>query len=127
VKRLPVLPSMRCDTGCGECCGPVPVTAAELGAVRDFMKKHDVVPRDNGPLTCPFLQEGRCAIYGARPLICRIFGHSRDLQCSRGYNVNVPERVLEKAIRDNGRVVALLHSLLPSEPACPDTSGPCGH
>lgn len=121
MKRLPVLPPMRCDEGCGDCCGPVPVTEAELRQVRGFMKEHGVEPRDNGALTCPFLQQGRCAIYGARPLICRIFGHSRALQCSRGYNTNVNERVLADALRANGPAKVLLHSLLPKRQAAPDT------
>ncbi|MNX86787.1 Flagellin N-methylase [compost metagenome] len=31
--------------------------------------------RDALPLACPFLEEGRCSVYAARPFVCRTFGH----------------------------------------------------
>jgi hypothetical protein len=33
MKKLKVLPSMQCDTGCGECCGIVPVTVTEFATI----------------------------------------------------------------------------------------------
>lgn len=110
-RRLPVLPSMRCDDGCGQCCGVVPATREELAAIRRYMAAKGVEAVDRGGLTCPFF-DGRCTIYPVRPFICRAFGHVKGLECPRGYNVNVPERVVNGEIRRRGKAVALLHSLI---------------
>lgn len=32
MKKLKVLPPMKCDVGCGDCCGIVPVTTTDAGA-----------------------------------------------------------------------------------------------
>ena len=95
------------------------MTAPELAAVKRFMARNNVVAQNVGPLQCPFYA-GRCTIYPVRPFICKAFGHSERLPCSRGYNVNVPDAKIAKAVRANGRAVALLHSLITS--AAPDAS-----
>jgi hypothetical protein len=60
VKKLKVLPAMRCDAGCGECCGVIPVTETEYRRVERFAREHGIVPVDHGAsgdkLTCPFYQ-----------------------------------------------------------------------
>jgi Fe-S-cluster containining protein len=86
--KLPILPSMKCDDGCGACCGPVTCTPAEFDAVNAYAASHGVKPRRQG-ITCPFFQEGRCSVHEARPFICRFFGHSPRLVCERGYNENI--------------------------------------
>ena len=110
-RRLPVLPAMRCDDGCGECCGVVPATRDELAAIRRYMAHHGVEAVDRGGLTCPFF-DGKCTIYPVRPFICRAFGHVQGLDCPRGYNVNVPKRIIDREIRARGKAVLLLHSLI---------------
>jgi hypothetical protein len=107
VKKLKVLPAMRCDAGCGECCGVIPVTETEYRRVERFAREHGIVPVDHGAsgdkLTCPFYQGGTCAVYEVRPVICRVFGHAADLPCARGYNTDVPQRQVDRMLAANGR------------------------
>jgi hypothetical protein len=114
-KRLPVVadvfPPMRCDDGCGECCGPVPVTQEELERVAKYVEKHNLPVLDQG-LTCPFFQKGRCAVHEVRPFACQAFGHVEGMSCIRGYNVNIPEDVMHRRIIKNGEPATILHELL---------------
>lgn len=87
MRRLPVLPAMRCDDGCGACCGPAPCSPRELEVVRAYVAQHHVEPRRQG-ITCPLYLGGRCSVYPARPLVCQLFGHVPELKCERGYNAN---------------------------------------
>lgn len=110
--KLKVLPPMRCDVGCGKCCGPVPLSETEYQRVRRFMAKHNVRARDNGILTCPLYQDGRCAVYQARPTMCRVFGHVPKMSCPHGYNVNVDDRHVLRMLRSMGHATRMLHDLL---------------
>jgi Fe-S-cluster containining protein len=116
VKKLKVIPSMRCDAGCGECCGVVPATEVEFRRIRQFVDEHGVAPAPSLDGTCPFYQSGACAIYAVRPLICHLFGHSADplMTCPRGYNVNVAEEEVVRRLRANGRTTHVLHELAPN-------------
>lgn len=86
VDRL--MPAMRCDSDCGECCGVTLVAQNEYQRVMDYADRHGIQPRAQG-VDCPWLHDGRCAVYEARPTICRIYGHTPHCKCVRGYNVNV--------------------------------------
>lgn len=115
-KRLRVLapefPPMRCDVGCGDCCGPAPASAAEFAQVVAYVREHKIVPKDQG-LTCPLYLDGKCSVYAVRPLICRAFGHVEGLACSRGYNTNVAnESALDARLRANGEAAHLIHEVL---------------
>lgn len=114
-RRLPVVgpefPPMRCDDGCGECCGPAPATQAEFDRVVAYVLEHKITPKDQG-ITCPLYLDGKCSVYEVRPLICRAFGHAEGLSCSRGYNTNVPTEVVDARLRANGEGVTLLHEVL---------------
>jgi Fe-S-cluster containining protein len=93
---------MRCDKGCGACCGPVICSDAEFDAVAAYVLKHDIRPRRQGQ-RCPLYIDGECSVYPVRPFICRAFGHATDLECERGYNVNIPLRRSNRLIDDYGR------------------------
>ena len=112
MKKLPLLPPMKCDTACGDCCGMVPVTETEFRRVERFAKKKNITPIDQG-VTCPFYQEGTCKVYEVRPLICALFGHSVRMECTRGYNTNVPEEEILRRVRSNGSPTKVLHELVP--------------
>lgn len=106
------LPVMQCDDGCGECCGIVPATQKEFDRVMDYAAEHGIKPAHQGK-TCPWFQEGRCTVYEVRPLVCRLFGHTRLMTCPRGYNVNIPDRKVRRAVERQGRADRVLHEALP--------------
>jgi Fe-S-cluster containining protein len=95
------LPEMRCDDNCGLCCGITFASEKEYQKIKDYMKEHNVFPERNHGLTCCLYQNGRCAVYPVRPLLCRVFGHTEQLFCPKGYNVNVPDKVIRKLLIDN--------------------------
>lgn len=107
---------MRCDAGCGDCCGVVPATEDEFRSIRRFIEQKEIVPAASLDGTCPLYQNGGCSIYPVRPLICRLFGHAADpmMTCTRGYNVNVPEEEIVRRLRANGRTTHVLHELAPN-------------
>ena len=64
--------------GCGECCSRfLPVSQRDLERLRRHVCAHGIetVPeRAEIDLLCPFLSDGRiCAVYEARPDICRAY------------------------------------------------------
>lgn len=94
-----------CKTGCSDCCGPVPMEDAEAGRIVSPILLEDsplgkMTPTKAGCLTCAFSTTSGCAIYGNRPLVCRLFGavdHPR-MTCPHGARAKHPlahERALE--------------------------------
>ena len=77
------VPAVDCKGLSQEACGPIAM--GDLEAER-------MVRLNGGPigvvaedLTCPLLTaDGRCSVYGARPLICRLYGAAEDFRCSFG-------------------------------------------
>lgn len=88
VMKYPTLPVMQCDPGCSDCCGPVFCRPEEFAAVKAYADENGIVPARQG-LTCPLFQNGVCSVYPVRPFVCRLFGHTDRLVCSKGYNTNV--------------------------------------
>jgi Fe-S-cluster containining protein len=116
VRKLKVIPSMHCDTDCGECCGVVPATETEFRGIQRFIAEHGILPAAHTDGTCPFYQNGGCMVHPVRPLVCRLFGHSADplMTCPRGYNVNMPERDAVRMLTANGKTTHVLHELAPN-------------
>jgi Fe-S-cluster containining protein len=94
------LPEHPCR-GCGSCCGPIPVTAAEEAILRDYAKRFDertilVLKAGRHDIKCQFRNEETktCAVYPVRPLICRIFGLTAGAmgqqKCIYGNSANIP-------------------------------------
>lgn len=110
------LPVMRCDKGCGDCCGLAPCTDKEYKQVVEYAQANFVVPVEQG-ITCPFYQGGTCKVHPVRPLVCRLFGHTEKMACSRGYNVNIPDRKARRMVEHNGPATRLLHEVLGPEAA----------
>lgn len=70
-----------CD-GCGQCCGPVAITHDEYWAIKDYCSAKGIVWANRGLFVCGFLDEdNRCRIYEARPLLCRMYGITKELPC----------------------------------------------
>lgn len=87
------LPRITCQRQCQEACGPVLMSRLEWLRVRRHAPgKGTLTPA----LTCPMLRQGRCAVYGVRPLICRLYGLIDDprMRCPFGC---VPERWVTQA------------------------------
>jgi len=105
------LPPMKCDSGCGECCGLAPVTDAEYRRVEAFVRERRIKPVAQG-VTCPFFQKGVCAVYSVRPLSCQLFGHTEGMTCPHGHNTNIRGRKVRRAIKHNGPAGRVLHELL---------------
>ncbi len=105
------LPVMQCDERCGECCGIVPVTHDEYGAVRRYIRKNGITPIDQG-VTCPLYHGGKCTVYEVRPMVCRLFGHVPSLTCPKGYNTNIKPEAEERIRSKYGKPTRLLHDLL---------------
>jgi len=110
-RKLPLFPSMQCDDGCGACCGPAPITDAELAQLRAYIEKHNVPVVEQG-ITCPLYQNGRCAVYEVRPLVCRAFGHVEGMECRRGYNKNIPTEQAARLFDEQGPATHITHELL---------------
>jgi uncharacterized protein len=112
--QLPVinLPSMRCDDGCGECCGPVHCRQDEFDRIVAYAAENGITPKRQG-LRCPFFQGGKCSVHPVRPFICRLFGHSQQMVCPRGYSVLINPKKEEKIMREyrqGGRTDIWLHT-----------------
>lgn len=112
---LPQLPQMRCDDGCGECCGIVGCSSHEFVQVSRVVKARGIKPVRQGS-TCPLFLGGRCSVYEVRPACCRVFGHTPELTCPRGYNVATPpEHVkahMATSLRGGIRSARFLHELV---------------
>lgn len=91
MKKLP------CEGCKGMCCGPVPITEKELKIIK--MKVKSMTSKEQKRLeaqlrfygTCIFydLDKDQCGIYSARPEICRVFGHHKNLTCFRAPEIAI--------------------------------------
>lgn len=73
---------------CGNCCNIriVAITLEEVERIREYIDENGVVARDNGPFTCPLLDEdNRCMVWPVRSQTCRL--HS----CERTRNAILSE------------------------------------
>lgn len=109
--RLPVLPALGCPEGCGQCCGPVPVTASELSRVRAYVRQHGLTPGEKTG-RCPLYDGQRCTVYPVRPLLCQVFGHTKGLPCPKGLGApRLPDRAVLALLREQGKRDRWLHEL----------------
>lgn len=98
------IPTFKCRTGCGDCCGLVPWSPEEFAKVAARLPADataqpfvdgTVIPMRDGSTKCPFFDHG-CTVYEDRPFMCRLFGTARDarLTCRHGCQ---PGHMLTKA------------------------------
>jgi len=82
------IPQSECSAHCGECCGILFPSLAELRNIKDWCREHNREYKDfkmTVGLDCPYLgKEKECTIYPVRPFLCRILGVSKDLPCPLG-------------------------------------------
>jgi Fe-S-cluster containining protein len=110
---LPQLPSMRCDDGCGLCCGINFIRNHEYRRIEGLVRIRGIKPLRQGT-RCPLYIEGKCSIYEGRPLVCKLFGHVEQLNCPRGYNVNIPkdQQVIWRQQIAEGSGIRSIHELV---------------
>ncbi len=81
------IPSSMCPLDCGECCGILYPSLAEIRNIKDWCATHGKVYQDftmTIGADCPYLTEDkRCNIYPVRPFLCRMMGVS-NLSCPTG-------------------------------------------
>lgn len=69
---------LKCKSGCDLCCMDYRIFPVEYYSILNELKENNPIlnelktdlPKD----TCVFLQNHKCSIYGARPIICRTHG-----------------------------------------------------
>lgn len=64
--------------GCGECCSRfLPMSPFDRARLEAYVRRRGIEPaepRAECDLLCPYLTDGReCAVYAARPEICRVY------------------------------------------------------
>ena len=67
------IPSFKCKPGCHDCCGPVVFSKWEWDQVVDKRMATNI--------NCPYIGENGCDIYEHRPIVCRMFGVVKKMQC----------------------------------------------
>lgn len=98
-----ILPYTACKTGCSHCCNmAVTLTTTEAELIGKFIGTKPTIPKYRpdimgnqkkySSVPCPFLKKGRCSIYEARPLACRVhvsMADSGDL-CDTNIPASIP-------------------------------------
>lgn len=81
------IPRHKNCTNCGECCGLVPASQAEINTIRNYIATHNISPiQYKDKVTCPFRdnEAKKCLIYPVRPTICRLMGVVKGMYCPNG-------------------------------------------
>jgi len=68
--------SFKCAPGCSKCCvAGITVWRVEADHIQEYLSSLDKRVMSSSGDRCAFLDdEGRCSIYQARPVVCRIWG-----------------------------------------------------
>lgn len=86
------IPSANCKGLCAESCSFLGMTEGE--AERLKKESGGIEPSLDANCDCVYLKDGRCSVYNARPIVCRLYGAAEDLRCPFGCE---PDRMLSKA------------------------------
>lgn len=100
------IPEHKNCANCGECCGLIPATSEEIVAIRKYLDKHsDINPRKGG-IDCPFRnnEAKRCDIYPVRPVVCRLMGVCKGMECPHGNTCEIDGNLFLKH-RDVGMLL----------------------
>jgi len=84
---------------CNDCCGAILWFEPEEILIKEFTTKNNIERKvfskeefEKNNMKCPYLKNNRCSIYPVRPLVCRLQGVVKDLQCK--------EKTIQKNMSD---------------------------
>ena len=88
------IPSHTNCNNCGECCYMVMASESEIENIKKYIRKNPDVLKKTGKrlsLKCMFRddKEKKCLIYPVRPLVCRLMGVTKGMECSQGNSHNI--------------------------------------
>lgn len=78
-ESIPV--TIKCKGLCVESCGPIAMTGDEFRRISEASNSEPTVDSKG---TCSLLVGGKCSVYSVRPLICRLFGLIKKMNCPYG-------------------------------------------
>jgi len=90
------IPTHKNCINCGGCCGVIPATQSEISGIREYLEDKAKVKviankKRHKLLDCPFRDDEakKCLIYPVRPVICRLFGVTKDMKCPQGNSAQI--------------------------------------
>lgn len=96
------VPETRCKDGCFRCCiNSVQMASEERGRIGGY--------EWNG--RCPHLtSDGKCGVYDARPLVCRLYGASElffcpDCECAEPLSEEETRSMLREYLREAEKLI----------------------
>jgi len=96
------IPEFECKKLCQESCGPVFWGQAEQIVIVDWLQQRgrgELLVTDLDSLTCPYLKEGLCSIHEVRPILCQLYGATKDERMHCPHGCRPKKRVKEKLAR----------------------------
>mgnify|MGYP001558657277 CR=1 FL=1 len=84
------LPRLTCQQKCQHACTSIVMSQTEWERLTRAAGSEELYVQESG--RCPLLVNGRCRVYPVRPMICRLWGLTKDMACPYGCE---PERWLE--------------------------------
>jgi len=75
------LPTINCKGLCQNSCGPIAMTEFEHSRLIEAAGSKLTLTKTGD---CSMLKDGRCSVYKVRPLICRLWGLTKEMQCPFG-------------------------------------------
>ncbi len=82
-----LIPEMQCIPNCTICCREFGIpsrTPLEEARIREYLDREKIKFSYASGTTCPYVTERGCSIYPVRPLICRLYGASKNYPCVKG-------------------------------------------
>jgi Fe-S-cluster containining protein len=84
-----MIEQLPCRSCTAKCCGPVAITRARFGMIREHLRNMPHAERERlakqkrGDLDCGFIDKAdhRCTIYPVRPWVCEVFGRTEGMVC----------------------------------------------
>jgi Fe-S-cluster containining protein len=105
------IPTIQCRGLCQDACGPIAMTALEA-AQMEQAHGGPLPPFAPSQLCCPLLNAaGRCTVYAARPLICRLWGVVERMPCEHGCRPSRPLSDMEAYL-----LMQQIRDLAPGQP-----------